>query len=142
MDNRKYEIYQVSVYCDTICTILNNHMDMSIVKLYFFAYAINKERFANKNIFSAKNTKDIVSKQISTVNGDFKGYMAALPFIIKAVHILCGAGKMEVINGIAHYNNNYKLVNRNTESKFVFNSIELSKSWSDKRFMKEVLHNV
>ena len=36
----------------------------------------------------------------------------------------------------------YKCVKRNEESKFVFNVIEKSKSWSDKRFMREVLHNV
>lgn len=30
----------------------------------------------------------------------------------------------------------------NSESKFVYNVIEESKSWTDKRFMREVLHNV
>ena len=30
----------------------------------------------------------------------------------------------------------------NSESTFVYNVIEESKTWTDKRFMREVLHNV
>ena len=73
MSSIKFEAYQISVYCDTVYMILKQHTDLSIVKLLFFAYAINKERFFDRD---------------------------------------------------------------------VYNVIETSKSWTDKRFMREVLHNV
>lgn len=139
----KFEIYQISVYCDTLYMILKQHKDLSIAKLTFFAYAINKERFSDKDVYNAKNTQQILSKEISTINGDFVGYANAVPYIIKAIHILSQAKKLKIENSIAHLiESEYHYVACNSESKFVYNVIEESKAWSDKRFMREVLHNV
>lgn len=143
MSSIKYEAYQISVYCDTVYMILKQHTDLSIVKLLFFAYAINKERFFDRDVYNAKNTQDILSKEISTINGDFEGYANATPYILKAIHILAQAKTIKVENNIAHILDfDYRCVKCNSESKFVYNVIETSKSWTDKRFMREVLHNV
>lgn len=143
MENNNLEIYQLSVYCDTVYTILKQHRDLSIVKLIFFSYVINKERFFNRSVYNSKHTTDILSKEISTINGDFVGYANTTLYIIKAIHILTQAKKIKIEGNIAHLvDDEYKCVKRNEESKFVFNVIEKSKSWSDKRFMREVLHNV
>lgn len=143
MENNNLEIYQLSIYCDTVYTILKQHRDLSIVKLIFFSYVINKERFFNRCVYNSKHTTDILSKEISTINGDFVGYANITPYIIKAIHVLTQAKKIKIEGNIAHLmDDEYKCVNRNEESKFVFNVIEKSKSWSDKRFMREVLHNV
>ena len=143
MNSLKFEAYQIGVYCDTVYMILEKHTELSIVKLIFFAYAINKERFFGKRVYDAKNTKNIISKEISIVSGDFIGYANAVPYIIKAIHILSRANKIKIENNIAHLtetDNHYIECNR--ESKFVYNVIEESKKWSDRRFMREVLHNV
>lgn len=143
MNSVKFEAYQIGVYCDTVYMILKHHRDLSIAKLTFFVYAINKERFFNRDVYSAKNTNDILSKEISIINGDFVGYANAIIYILKAIHILTEVEIIKVECGVAHLlNDNYGFVKCNAESKFVYNVIEESKSWSDKRFMREVLHNV
>ena len=102
MNSVKFEAYQIGVYCDTVYMILKQHMDLSIVKLIFFTYAINKERFFDRDVYNAKSTKNILSKEISTINGDFVGYANAVPYIIKAIHILSQAKKIKVEGSIAH----------------------------------------
>ena len=61
MNSVKFEAYQIGVYCDTVYMILKQHMDLSIVKLIFFTYAINKERFFDRDVYNAKSTKNILS---------------------------------------------------------------------------------
>lgn len=143
MNNIRFEIFQISVYCDTVYMILKNHEDLSVAKLIFFTYAINKERFFNKNIYNAKNTHNILSKEISTINGDFEGYANATPYIIKAIYILAQANIIVIEGNVAHFKySNFNYAGCNNESNFIHNVIEESKSWTDKRFMREVLHNV
>lgn len=139
----KFEAYQIGVYCDTVYMILKKHSDLSIAKLTFFTYAINKERFLDREIYNAKNTKNILSKEISTINGDFAGYANSVPYIIKAIHILSQVKIIKIEGNVAHLvDADYRYAKCNSESKFVYNVIEESKTWSDKRFMREVLHNV
>lgn len=143
MKNINFEIYQLSVYCDTVYMILKRHLDISVVKLIFFTYAINKERFFDRDVYNGNNTQNILSKEISIVNGDFLGYANATPYILKAIHILAQAKKIKIENNIAHLLDlDYNCVECNLESKFVYNVIEECKLWTDKRFMREVLHNV
>lgn len=109
----------------------------------FFTYAINKERFFDKDVYNAKNTQNVLSKEISTINGDFVGYANATPYILKSIHILSQAEKIRVEGNIVHLlDSEFDYIKCNSESKFVYNVIEESKSWTDKRFMREVLHNV
>lgn len=143
MNSIKFEAYQISVYCDTAYMIVKQHKDISVAKLFFFTYAINKQRFLDKDIYNAKNTQNILSKEISTINGDFVGYANATPYILKAIHILARAEKIRIEGNIVHLLDlEFGYAKCNSESKFVYNVIEESKSWTDKRFMREVLHNV
>lgn len=143
MNSIKFEAYQISVYCDTAYMIVNQHKDISVTKLLFFTYAINKERFFDKDVYNAKNTQNILSKEISTINGDFEGYANAIPYILKAIHVLAQAEKIRIEGNIVHLLDfEFSYTKCNSESKFVYNVIEESKSWTDKRFMREVLHNV
>lgn len=143
MNSIKFEAYQIGVYCDTVYLILKQHADISVAKLIFFTYAINKERFFDRDVYNAKNTQNILSKEISTINGDFVGYANATPYILKAIHILAQAKKIKIEGNVVHLlDKEYCCVKCNSESKFVYNVIEESKSWTDKRFMREVLHNV
>lgn len=143
MKSIKFEAYQIGVYCDTVYMILKQHTDISVAKLIFFTYAVNKDRFFDRDVYNAKNTQNILSKEISTINGDFIGYANATPYILKAIHILAQAKKIKIEDNIAHLvDSDYGYIKCNSESKFVYNVIEESKSWTDKRFMREVLHNV
>lgn len=143
MNNIKFEVYQLSVYCDTVYMIVKEHKDISVAKLVFFSYVINKERFFDKDVYNAKNTQNILSKEISVVNGDFVGYANVTPYILKAIHILVQANKIRIEGSIVHLlDSEFSYVKRNSESKFVYNVIEHSKEWTDRRFMREVLHNV
>lgn len=143
MNSIKFEVYQISVYCDTVYMIVKQHKDISVAKLVFFTYAINKERFFDKDVYDAKNTQNVLSKEISTINGDFVGYANATPYILKAIHILAQAEKIRIEGNIVHLlDPEFSYAKCNSESKFVYSVIEESKSWTDKRFMREVLHNV
>ncbi len=143
MNNLKFEAYQISVYCDSIYMILKSHKDLSVAKMLFFVYAINKERFCEEDIYDAKTKKEVLSKEITTISGDFVGYANAMPYIIKAIHILSESKIVSIENNVLHLiDADFPYVKCNRESKFVYNAIEESRTWSDKRFMREVLHNV
>lgn len=143
MKNIKFEAYQISVYCDTVYMLVKQHKDISVAKLIFFTYAINKGRFFDRDVYNAKNTQNILNKEISTINGDFVGYANATPYILKAIHILAQADKIRIEDDIVHIlDTKFRYAKCNSESTFVYNVIEESKTWTDKRFMREVLHNV
>ncbi len=139
----KYEAVQISVYLDAAYTILKEHNDMSIIQLSFYTYAINKIRFFEKEIYTAKVKKDVVVKAISVISGDFDGFLNACPFIIKALHIMNKAQIISVEGNYIHLlDKNYKNVNKKRLSNFENKAIMESKRWSDRRFIKEVLHSV
>ena len=143
MKSIKFEAYQIGVYCDTVYMLVKQHKDISVAKLIFFTYSINKERFFDKDVYNAKNTQNILNKEISTINGDFVGYANATPYILKAIHILAKADKIRIEDNIVHiFDTKFSYEKCNSESTFVYNVIEESKTWTDKRFMREVLHNV
>lgn len=143
MKSIKFEAYQISVYCDTVYMLVKQHKDISVAKLIFFTYAINKERFFDKDVYNAKNTQNILNKGISIINGDFVGYANATPYILKAIHILAQADKIRIADNIVHIlDTKFSYAKCNSESIFVYNVIEESKTWTDKHFMREVLHNV
>lgn len=65
MKSIKFEAYQIGVYCDTVYMLVKQHKDISVAKLIFFTYSINKERFFDKDVYNAKNTQNILNKEIS-----------------------------------------------------------------------------
>ncbi len=141
--SRKFDAVQISVYLDTVYTILKKHRDMSIIQLTFYAFAINKARFLEKSIYTAKVKRNVVEKEISVISGDFEGFSNALPFILKAIHILNKAQIISVERSYIHLQNlDYENVGCNKLSNFENNAIVESKKWSDRRFIKEVLHIV
>lgn len=142
MNRLKFEAFQIGVYCDIVLSILDQHKDLSVAKILFFSYLINKNRFFDSEIYNARNKQNILSKAISVINGDFAGFANAVPFIIKALHILSQSNKIYVEKNNVHLIDGNCKYSKGKESGFVYNAIEVSKSWSDKRFMREVLHNV
>ena len=92
---------------------------------------------------TAKTKKEVLSKEITTISGDFVGYANAVPYIIKALHILSESRIVSIENNVLHLlDADFPYAKCNRESHVVYNAIEESRTWSDKRFMREVLHNV
>ncbi len=141
--NKEYEAVQISVYIDVGYTILKEHNDMSIIQLAFYMYALNKTRFFEKEIYTARVKNNIVKKAISVISGDFEGFSNAMPYILKALHIMNQSQIVKIEKQFIHLEgNHFKNVGCFKLSNFENKAIMESKRWSDKRFIKEVLHNV
>lgn len=139
----EFEAFQIAIYIDTIYVILKKSRDMSVIKLAFFSYAINKNRYFEKEVYNARHKRDVVTKEISTICGDFDGFVNAMPYILKSIDILNKSEIIDVSDNIVHLKDDtYKAVYCNTLSNFEKNAIKSSVSWSDRRFIQEVLHSV
>lgn len=122
---------------------MNYCKDLSVIKLVFFAYLVNKNRYFEKSVYTANNTVDIVAKEISTISGDFSGFVNAIPFILRGIDILKRRGIVDVAENLVHLiNDDYQAVYKNGLSNFEKKAIDTCVTWSDKRFIKEVLHCV
>lgn len=137
------EAVQVSIYANIIPNVLKKHKVLSVSKMTFFAYAIKKEKYRLGKIYAANNTQDVVSKAISLLAGEYIEYCENIEFVLKAMHLLmeCKWIKMEGVllyleDGIDVEKSIYE------ESPFIEKAIEMSKSMSDRQFMKEVIANV
>lgn len=139
----EFDAFQIAVYVDTTYAILKYSEDMSILKLAFFTYAVNKNRFFEKDVYTARNSRNVVTKEISTVCGDFDGFADAVQYIVRGIDILNRREIIKIEDGIAHIENeDYKAANCNKLSNFEKKAIDNCTGWSDKRFLREVLHNV
>lgn len=136
------EVIQISIYSDIIVCLLKNHRRLSLNKMLFFSYVIKKSQYNLDNVYTAKNTQDVVYKVISLISGDFKDYCLNVKFIIKAIHLLI-TKNIIVYNGtMLSMDDNEKVKTIYKESPFVEKAIEESKIMSDKQFMTEVISNV
>lgn len=139
----EFEAFQIAVYIDTSYVILRSIKEMSVIKLAFFAYSINKSRFFEKQVYNARHSRDVVTKEISTISGDFDGFVNSMPFILKSIDILNRRGIVDIVENIVHLQDeSYQAVYCNSLSVFEKNAINSSLTWSDRRFVREVLHNV
>lgn len=137
------ETIQLSIYSNIICQLLFNHNQLSVCKLLIFSYIIKKNRFLGGNIYTAKNSQDIVFKGISFLTGDFDGFCNSVPYILKALHLLIKKEIVSSENETVYLNVKLqKLDIAYEESNFLKKVIEESKLMSDRQFMKEVTYNV
>ena len=141
--NKEYEAIQIGVYIDAVYTILKEHKDMSLIQLSFYTYILNKTRFFLEEIYTARVKNNIVIRAISVISGDFEGFSNAMPYILKALHIMNESKIVSIEGQIVHLiDKQFKNVKCFKISNFENKAINASKGWSDKRFIKEVLHNV
>ncbi|WP_461612091.1 hypothetical protein [Clostridium sp. Marseille-QA1073] len=131
----------LSGYCDIILGILQKHGQLSVNKILVFSYIIKKNKFNDKEIYSANNSKDILLKCISQLSGAFEDYCNSIEYILKAIHLLIQNDNLLIEGDQLKYN----LKEHNTiyiESNFITKSIRESKKMTDRQFLKEVMHNV
>lgn len=131
----------LSGYCDIILGILQKHGQLSVNKILVFSYIIKKNKFNDKEIYSANNSKDMLLKCISQLSGAFEDYCNSIEYILKAIHLLIQNGNLLIEEDQLKYN----LKEHNTiyiESNFITKSIRESKKMTDRQFLKEVMCNV
>ncbi|WP_160693128.1 hypothetical protein [Clostridium sp. C2-6-12] len=135
------EAIMLSGYCDIILGILQKHKQLSINKTLVFSYLIKKNKFNEKEIYSANNSKDILLKCISKLSGAFEDYCNSIEYIFKAIHLLIQNGDLLIEDDILNYNSkNNKTIYM--ENNFIAKSINVSGKMTDRQFLKEVIHNV
>ena len=139
----EFDAFQIAIYLDILYAILKECKDLSVLKLAFFSYAINKNRYFEKEVYNAHHTRDVVTKEISTISGDFDGFLNAIPYIIRSIDILKRREIFDISGNIVHIKDeSFSAVYCIRLSNFEKSAIESSSSWSDRRFIQEVLHSV
>lgn len=132
----------VSRYCDIISKLMEYASELSLIKLYTFAFLYNKTVSNNWNAYNGGNTKDVVYKCLSSLSGAFNELCQSIPFIIRALDILCKSKKMIVCDdyvkypGIAKRNESIPIL------KIIYKALDESKYFTDRQFLKEVMRNV
>ncbi len=139
----KMEVLQLSIFINIICELLKKHKQFSICKLVTLVYIIKQYRFLGNNIYTGKDSKNLIYKGLSLLLGQLNRYCDSLEYIFKAIHIL-------LINDIVILENNSILILKKDiqteitflENKFLNKVIEESKFITDRQFIKEVIYNV
>lgn len=139
----KTEVVQISLYSNIICQLLKAHDNLSLCKVLVFSYLIKQNNFIGKNIYTARNTRDIVYKGLSLLSGDYDCFCNSVGYILKACHLLNKKGIIIIDKALLRLQSNalhgesiYE------ESPFLKKVVEESKKMTDKQFMKEVTYNV
>lgn len=131
----------ISRYSDIILGMLQRHKELSINKVLVFSFLIKKNIFNVKEVYSAKNSVDIMLKCISKLSGTFQDYCNEIEYIFKAIHLLIKNGDLMFENQQIRY------VSKSNKStfvveKFIDKCINESKKMTDRQFLKEVMNNV
>lgn len=135
------EIVMISSYCDIVLKILSAHRTLSINKMLVFAYLAKKKKFNQSDIYSAHNKHDVVLKCISQLSGLFSDYCENIQYLVKAIHLLISDGKVVVYETELLLPADSQPTGYN-EDAFIKKAIEESRKYTDRQFLKEVIHNV
>lgn len=143
MNNMKdeAEVIQLSMYCDIIMAIIMKKDTLSVNKLIPFAYLLKKNTYYVQDVFRGNNTKGLVIKALSLLNGLKDDYFFNIIYTCTAIDLLVNAGKIKV-DGAEIF-----LCDKEYKSNFIIGlfferAIEASDLFTDRQFLKEVLNNV
>lgn len=135
------EVIQLSMYCDIIMAIIKKKGTLSVNKIIPFAYLIKKNNYYFQDIFKGNNTKGLVIKALSLLNGLRDDYFSNIIYAFTAMDLLVESGKVKVTgNEITLCDRKYK--SNFTVGLFFERAIEASDLFTDRQFLKEVLNNV
>ena len=132
----------VSRYCEIISKLMEYASELSLIKLYTFAFLYNKTVLNNWNAYNGGNTKDVVYKCLSLLSGSFKELCQHMPFIICALDILCQSKKLIVCDNYVKYPG---IIKKNASLPIlaiIYKALDESKDFTDRQFLKEVMRNV
>lgn len=136
------ELLQISMYTKIIQSILKTAQKLSVNKTMLFAYLIKKDKFRSGKIYTANNTRDVVYKAISIIEGDYTDYCKNVQIILKAIHLLIESGRIEIHGTILSWEESAGSNEIKVLVGFIEKAIKESDKMSDKQFIKEVIANV
>ena len=138
----KQEAIVISEYCFAIKKILSSITELSLIKLYTFAYIYNKTSFNKWSAYSGLDTTNTVYKCLSCMSGLFDDYCQNLKYIIYALDLLIMSNHVELKEGYASFTDNN--VEKSTSAYYsnLFKAVSDSVVFTDTQFLKEVIHNV
>ena len=132
----------VSKYCEIISKLMEYSSELSLIKLYTFAFLYNKAVSNNWNPYNGGNTKDVVYKCLSSLSGAFNEFCQNIPFIIRALDILCQSKKLIVCDNYVKYSGIPKRNMSLPILTIIYKALDESKYFTDRQFLKEVMRNV
>lgn len=95
------------------------------------------------NIYTARNTQDLIYKGLSLLVGDYDGFCNSTGYILKSVYLLLRKGTITTENELLSLcDNTFHVELMYEESAFLKKVVEASKQMPDKQFMREVTYNV
>lgn len=135
------EVMQLSMYCDIIMAIIKRKNMLSVNKLITFSYLLKKNNYYAQDVFAGNNTKGLVIKALSLLNGLGDDYFSNIAYVFTSIDLLKGAGKIQVEDEMV------VLCDKEFENEFdvglfFLRAIEASDLFTDRQFLKEVLNNV
>ncbi|UAL54472.1 hypothetical protein [Metabacillus dongyingensis] len=137
------ETLQISIYCEVILNILQEHANLSLSKIVVFSYLVKKNKYESQRLYDGRHSADLMYKSLSLLSGDFDEFSNSIGLVLKSIHILKINGLIEFEDGILK--RNFKKLDTKSlygESIFLKKAIEESRNISDKQFFKEVLCSV
>lgn len=135
----KAEMLQVSQYVEIIKNTVSTYPGLSIFKLTTFCYLKKNEKGYYKSIHSNKDSKDLVFKCIAQMTGKYEDFIQNLKYVIEALDILICNHIIYSKNGLIYSN---VLERVSVSADFLSKAIVESFLYTDRQFMKEVIHNV
>lgn len=132
------EVIQVSIYCDILRNILFVCPSISVIKASVFSFIIKKQDIRHVQLFSGKNSTDLVLKFLSQAYGQNEEFLAQLPYIFEAIRILDQSNICDVHEGILISSSKYE-GKKGIFDKFTYDTLKESNSYSDRQFLKEVI---
>ena len=136
------ETVLISSYCDIITKIMKNEKELSLIKLYVFSFLYNKAEYNKWSVYSGHDKEDIMYKCLSCLSGLYGEFTTSIYYIIAALDILCSTNDFSIkadhviYSGITRKN----IVPANLS--FIYRAINDSRKYTDRQFLKEVIHNV
>jgi len=135
------EVIQLSIYCDIIMAIIKKKEKLSVNKLITFSYLLKKNNYYSNDVFRGNNTKGLVIKALSLLNGLRDDYFSNIAYAFTAIDLLVAARKVRVDDDMIticdkEFKSNFAV------GLFFERAIESSDLFTDRQFLKEVLSNV
>lgn len=141
--NLESEALQISIYCNAIMNILNEHKKLSLAKVVIFSYLVKRNRLKSQQIYDGRHSTDLMYKSLSLLIGNFEEFSNSVGYILKSIHILNEKSLILLEqNFIKLGTEQYEYKEIYNESSFLKKTIEECKNISDKQFLKEVLSSV
>ena len=136
------EAVLISSYYDIITTIMKSEKELSLIKLYVFAFLYNKAEYNGWNAYSNHDKEDIMYKCLSCLSGLYEEFTTSIYYIVAALDILRSTNDFSIKADHVIYSGTTIKHIAPANLNFIYRAINDSRKYTDRQFLKEVIHNV